>query len=73
MSNMCIDATTRAANDLGFDCIVAHNACASKDLEFGGKTIPAEQVHGSFMSALAFAYAKVVSTSEAIAISEISK
>lgn len=44
-----------------------HDACASRDLEFQGKTIPAEQVHGAFMAALAFAYANVVSTDEYLA------
>jgi nicotinamidase-related amidase len=66
MSNMCVDATTRAAADFGFECIVAHDACAAQDLEFGGQKIPAPEVHGSFMAALAFAYAKVVTTSEAL-------
>lgn len=69
MSNMCVDATTRAAADFGFECIVAHDACAAKDLEFGGQTIPAQEVHGSFMAALAFAYAKVVTTTEALNLS----
>ncbi|MEA5582377.1 cysteine hydrolase family protein [Nodularia harveyana UHCC-0300] len=68
MSNMCIDATTRAANDLGFECIVAHDACAASNLEFYGHFTPALEVHCSFMAALAFAYAKVVSTNEAIAL-----
>jgi nicotinamidase-related amidase len=64
MSHMCIDATTRAAADLGFGCVVVHDACATKNLEFGGKTIPAGQVHGSFMAALGSAYAKVSSFNE---------
>jgi len=69
MSNMCIDATTRAAADFEFDCIVAHDACAAMNFEFSGRQIPAPEVHGSFMAALAFAYAKVVTTTEAIALS----
>ena len=64
MSHMCIDATTRAAADLGFECIVIHDACATKNLEFGGKRINAEEVHGSFMAALGSGYAKVLSLSE---------
>jgi nicotinamidase-related amidase len=60
MSHMCIDATTRAAFDLGFDCTVIQDACATRDLEFGGQAITAEQVHGSFMAALGSAYARVV-------------
>ncbi len=61
MSHMCIDATTRAAADYGFKCTVIHDACAARDLQFGDTLIPAEQVHASFMSALGFAYAKVIS------------
>ena len=64
MSHMCIDATTRAAFDLGFECTVIQDACATRNLEFGGKTIAAEQVHGAFMAALGSAYAKVVSFDE---------
>ena len=50
MSHMCIDATTRAAFDNGFSCVVIEDACATKDLSFNGETILAYQVHGSFMS-----------------------
>ena len=70
MSHMCIDATTRAASDFGFACIVVHDACATKALEFEGRTIHADDVHGSFMTALGAAYAKVVSTDEAFSISK---
>jgi nicotinamidase-related amidase len=61
MSHMCIDATTRAAVDYGFRCTVIHDACATRDLQFGDTLVPAAQVHASFMSALGFAYAKVTS------------
>ncbi|NER26557.1 MAG: cysteine hydrolase [Symploca sp. SIO1C4] len=64
MSHMCIDATTRAAADLGFNCVVVHDACATKDLQFGDKIISAQDVHGAFMNALGFAYANVVNFSE---------
>ncbi len=68
MSHICIDATTRAAADLGFDCVLAHDACATRNVEFNGKQVPADDVHAAFMSALGFAYAKVVATTEAIAV-----
>jgi nicotinamidase-related amidase len=66
MSHMCIDATTRAAFDLGFNCIVAEDACATKDLIFKSKTIMASDVHASFMAALSVPYAKVISIKEII-------
>jgi nicotinamidase-related amidase len=67
MSSMCVDATVRAASDLGFGVAVAHDACAAPDLEFGGAVIPAAQVHGAFMSALDGTYATVVSTDDLLA------
>jgi nicotinamidase-related amidase len=66
MSHMCIDATTRAAADLGFNCTVAHDACATRDVEFEGNKVAADDVHSAYMSALGFAYAKVLPTSDAI-------
>ncbi len=65
MSHMCIDATTRAAFDLGFGCTVAHDACATRDLQFAGQNLPAAQVHAAFMAALAAPYAKVLSAEQA--------
>ena len=35
MSQMCIDATTRAAADFGFDVTVAEDACGAKEVSFG--------------------------------------
>ena len=64
MSHMCIDATSRAAADLGYNTTIIEDACATRDLEFNGKTVPAAQVHAAYMSALASAYGKVVTTGE---------
>ncbi len=64
MSHMCIDATTRAAADFGYSCMVVHDACATRDLEFGSISISAEDVHGSFMAALGSAYANILSFNE---------
>ncbi len=66
MTHMCIDATTRAASDFGYDCTVVADACATKNLTFNGMTINANAVHASFMAALGSAYAKVISTEEYI-------
>jgi nicotinamidase-related amidase len=66
MSHMCVDATTRAAADLGFACSVAHDACATRDLEFGGRRVAAAEVHASFMAALGWGYGKVLLAREAI-------
>jgi nicotinamidase-related amidase len=66
MSHMCIDATVRAACDLGFQCRVAQDACATRALTFGQETVPAVKVHAAFMAALSAAYAQVLSTEELI-------
>ena len=67
MSHLCVDAGTRAASDHGFRCVVVHDACATRDQEFEGAVVPAEQVHAAFMAALRFGYAKLVSTEEYLA------
>ncbi|HYF85752.1 MAG TPA: hypothetical protein VD964_04990, partial [Azospirillum sp.] len=55
---------TRAAVDFGYKATVVHDACASRDLAFGGITVPAAHVHAAFMAALGFAYATLPSTDE---------
>jgi nicotinamidase-related amidase len=64
MTHMCLDAGVRAAADLGFECAVLSDASATRDLAFGGRTIPAAQVHGAFMAALEGAYARVLGVDE---------
>ncbi len=67
MSNFCIDATTRAAADLGYGCTVAHDACAAPDLDFDGVAVPAVQVHAAFMAALAMGYGAILPSKDVIA------
>jgi len=59
MTHMCIDATTRAAADLGFECELAQDACATRDLTFGGAKVAAKDVHTAFLASLNGAFAKV--------------
>jgi nicotinamidase-related amidase len=67
MTHMCIDTTTRAAVDLGFPCLIAGDACATRDLTYDGQTVPAEQVHAAFLAALNGMFGKVLKTSEILA------
>jgi nicotinamidase-related amidase len=67
MSHMCIDATTRAAYDLGLRCTLVHDACATRDLEFQGRKVRADEVHASFMAALGWWYASLTSTADFVA------
>lgn len=66
MSHMCIDATVRAAFDLGFGCTVVADACATRDLQFQGSTVKAADVHGAFMAALSVPFARIVTSREII-------
>jgi nicotinamidase-related amidase len=64
MSSMCVDATVRAAVDLGFDATVVHDGCAAPDLAFGEIEVPGAAVHAAFMAALSDGYATVVSAKD---------
>lgn len=64
MTSMCVDSTTRAAVDLGFDVTVVHDACAAPDLEFGGTAIDGRTVHAAFIAALADGYAEPVAAAD---------
>ncbi len=66
MTSMCVDATARAAADLGFRLTVVHDACATLDLEFGGVKIPAREVHGAFLAALGGGYGTIAATDDLV-------
>lgn len=67
MTHMCVDATARAASDLGFKLIVAGDACASRDLNYEDTSIPADHVHKAFLAALT-TYGEVMNSEEIIAL-----
>lgn len=62
-THMCVEAAIRAASDYGFKCILVHDACATKDLQYGDRIIKSEDVHYSTLATLKN-YAKVESTEE---------
>lgn len=64
MTHMYIDATVRAAVDLGYETTLIEDACATRELSYEDKIVPAEQVHYAFVSALASMYCKVTSTED---------
>jgi nicotinamidase-related amidase len=63
-THMCVEAASRAATDLGFDVVVVHDACATRPLEFGGRTVPADMVHAGALAAIAGTYGRVLSVAE---------
>ncbi|HMK46604.1 MAG TPA: cysteine hydrolase family protein [Methanocella sp.] len=66
MTHMCVDSTVRAAFDHGFNCMLASDACATKDLSKEGVKIEAEYVQSAFMHALSGMLADVKRTDEII-------
>lgn len=64
MTHMCVDTSVRAAADLGFDCLLAHDACATRAQSFNGIAVPAESVSAAFLAAINGAFAKVLSADE---------
>jgi nicotinamidase-related amidase len=68
MTQMCIDATTRAAVDYGFKTILVSDACGAKGGLFNGVDLPAEVVQAAFLAPLAMSYAKVVTTQDAMTL-----
>lgn len=66
MTQMCIDATTRAAADFGYAVTVVSDACGAKAQAFEGVEVPAEQVQAAILAPLAMSYARVVPTQTAL-------
>lgn len=64
MSHMCVDTTTRAAQNYHYTVKLVHDACTTRNLEWNGKTLDAEIVHNCFMASLSGLFAQIVSTEE---------
>ncbi|MBX3708543.1 MAG: isochorismatase family protein [Gammaproteobacteria bacterium] len=64
MTQAAIDATVRAAYDLGFSCTVIQDACTARQLEFNHTVITAQNVHYAFLAALQPTYATVISSED---------
>ena len=69
MTHMCIDTTVRAAFDLGYQCRVIADACATRDLDYNGRPVAALDVQTAFMAALSMPFAQVLSCADYLATS----
>lgn len=67
MTHMCVDATVRAATDHGFECRVIQDGCATRDLKFSDRVVPAADVHAAFLAALNGSYGRVMTANAALA------
>jgi len=64
MTHMCIDTSVRAATDLGYSCLLIHDACATRDLAYNNVTVNAVDVQIAYMAALNGSFANVISVEE---------
>lgn len=64
MTHMCVDTTVRAAFDLGYECVLAGDCCATRVLSFGGRDVAAADVQASYLAALGAVFAKVTASDE---------
>lgn len=60
MTHMCVDTTVRAAFDLGYQCLVAGDCCATRSLKIDDKNISAADVHNSFLASLNGTFSRVL-------------
>ncbi len=63
-TQMCVEATARAAADYGFDVIVIGDACATRDIIYKGDTVKAADVQACTLGSIEGYYGKVVTTEE---------
>jgi nicotinamidase-related amidase len=67
MTHMCVDTTVRAAADLGFQCSLAQDGCATKDLQFAGQSVDAKSVQLAYLAGLNGSFASVKTAQELLA------
>ena len=66
MTQMCVDATVRAAKDFGFKCTLIGDATATLDLQVNDKKVKATDVQTAFLAGLNSYYAEIKNTEEYI-------
>lgn len=68
-TNMCVEATVRAAGNLGYDTYLAHDACAAGNRAgINGQMFGAEQVHALSVANLHGEFCTAIQSCEAIAL-----
>lgn len=66
-THLAVEATARAASDLGFQVIVAEDACATGDLTYGETIIPADHVQKVSLATLK-TYGRVMKSEAILAL-----
>ncbi len=65
-THMCVEGAARAASDLGYEVVVAADACATRDLKWRDTVVPAAMVQAATLATIERNYGKVVDTAEAV-------
>lgn len=64
MTHMCVDTTVRAAKDLGFDCTLIGDACATLDLSINNETVKAKEVQNAYLAGMSYFFANVITADQ---------
>ncbi|MBI4963203.1 MAG: cysteine hydrolase [Desulfomonile tiedjei] len=70
MTHMCVDSTVRAAFDLGFQCLVLSDACATRSLAYGGVEVSAPRVGAAFIAAMGSMFGKIATVDDFLSQSD---
>jgi nicotinamidase-related amidase len=62
-THMCVEGATRAAHDLGYNCLLVEDACTTRDLVYKETVVRASDVHASTLVTLKN-YATITDTEE---------
>jgi nicotinamidase-related amidase len=63
-TQICIDATVKAAADLGYKVKVISDASAARDVTMNSVTVPAEQINAAFFAGMNGIFADVITSVE---------
>lgn len=64
MTNMCVQAVSRASADFGFNVTVISDACTTKDYQVGNEKITARDMHWGALASINNYYGKVLTIDE---------
>jgi len=68
MTHMCVDTSVRAAKDLGYYVTLIADACATKDLEWNGRKLPASFINDVYMASLNSKFVEVMTSADYFAV-----
>ncbi len=63
MTHLCVDSTTRAAKELGYQSTLIHDATTTRGLSLNNQTVAPEDVQNAFISSLSN-FAEIQSTNQ---------